>query len=273
MTTTHLHPAPCGLPPPGLLALWRFDTDRPLALTSTGPVAARLRPVGAMPTHVEGGPCGGALRFDGRHQLIVPRAELGPLNRCGDRSAVTVIAWLRRLGDSPWQFVAGVWDESRAQRQYGLFLNASAYPTGADHHRSPCRGRVHGHVSNHGGPTPGHRVCLTYATGATELGFDRWHTIAMTFDGTCSRVFVDGHLDCLTNANPLSFPHLLHDGGPDGADFAIGANSVAGETRNYLQADLAAIAIYDRALSDIPASPPVDSTTSDQPKRLPSACW
>ena len=249
MTSLHTHPADPLTRLPGLLSMWRFDGDEESALRADGPVAARLEPVGPMPQQVEGGPWGRALRFDGRHQLRLPRAALQELNRGGEASAVTVVAWLRRRGNTPWQFVAGVWDESRAQRQYGLFLNAAAYTRVGERVRQSCCGRVHGHVSEHGGPTPGERVCLTYATGATPLGFDRWHAIAMSFDGRHSRVFVDGRLDALPDANPLPFPHHLHDGGRNGADFTIGANSVARETRNYLEADLAGVAVFARPLA------------------------
>ena len=237
--------------------LWRFDqpgttcyishTASPITLHSEGIPAAR---------HT-GGPFGSYLAFRGQSWLTCPRQAIGPLDVHGTDAAVSVFAWLRPRGDEPWQFVAGVWDESQSKRQYGLFFNAAGRTLHSRAHRVPAHRQVHGHVSHLGGPTPGRNVCTTYASGATELPDNAWACIGMTYDGHHARVYVNGQLDALDDANPFPYPFGLFNAGRNGAPFHVSANSVAGRMHNFLHADLAMLAVWTHALenTDVPAMP------------------
>lgn len=230
-----------------LISAWTFDQPPVKGYQAEGHHRATLQPVGEPPERITIAGHGVALRFDGRHQLRVTPAEVGPLNRGGEGKQVTVMATLRWRGGTPWQFVAGLWDESLSQRQYGLFVNARGYPTIGGSNRQPCHGRVHGHVSDIGGPTSGKNVCTSYATGITSLPTDRIVRVAMSYDGRYSRVFVDDQVDRCPGANPYPLHNSLF-AEPQDAAFTVGSNSVGGETRNFLHADVLAIAVYGAAL-------------------------
>jgi hypothetical protein len=140
-----------------------------------------------------------------------------------------------------------MWDETNRARQYGLFLNLNR--------RYNSHGNVHGHVSADGGPTEGNNVCLTYATGASELLTDRWYMIAMTYDGNEAKAFVDGILDVnpicdplLGQLNPLTYSKGLFDGGIHGADFTGGSVYSGRRMNNWFDGEIGGIAVFSRAL-------------------------
>ncbi|MCC5850733.1 MAG: LamG domain-containing protein [Verrucomicrobia bacterium] len=178
----------------------------------------------------------------------IPRAQIGALDIHGPNAEVSVCAWIKRESDSPWQALAGVWDESRAKRQYFLFLNARSRTLSESTLRVPCQNRIHGHVSDIGGATPGLECCVTYATGAKEIPLQRWVFVAMTFAKGESRVFVDGRLDKCPESNPFQTSPQLFDGGKDGADFTVGMNSVRQQWSNPFGGTLGGLAVYRRAL-------------------------
>lgn len=182
--------------------------------------------------------------------LRLPREQLGALDIHGPDAEVTVVTWLRREAPSYWQAIAGVWDETHRKRQYMLFLNAR---TRTDHHtmeREPCQNLVHGHISSVGGPTPGRDFCVTYASGDTAVGFDRWQMLALTYDGREIRVYLDGQLDAHQRFNPFPYDEGIFDGGDDGAEFTVGANHVAGtENNNRFGGWIAGVAVWDRCLT------------------------
>ena len=190
-----------------------------------------------------------ALHITAGAQLHIPRAELGPLNCCGPQAQVTLFAWIRPESDAPWQHIAGVWNETAKQRQFGLFFNATTRTNANTMQRIPCRMRVHGHLSHIGGTAPGNICCLTYASGGTEISTHTWTPVAMTYDGEAIRVYVQGRLDPCTASNPFPYPGGIFDSGPDGADFTVGANHAGGETRNFFAGALGGLAIFPRALS------------------------
>ncbi|HMP76390.1 MAG TPA: LamG domain-containing protein [Kiritimatiellia bacterium] len=227
---------------PGLLALWDFAEPSGADRCAAGPAAARLREAGGPVARGDGGPLSGfhaALREPGWFRI--PRADLGPLNRGGAASAVTVLAWLRRRAKhgGECEFVAGCWDETRAQRQYGLFLNLWIHDSAQ---------QVAAHVSHTGGPSPGHRWCMDAAIGATPVPRDAWHCVGLTYDGHAAAAWLDGRLDARPGRNPLPYPGALLDAGPDGADFTVGAVHRQGSMGNFLHADLGGLAVFDRAL-------------------------
>lgn len=189
-------------------------------------------------------------RLDRGQYFKIARNEIGTLDIHGPSAAVTVIAWIKRESNQPWQSIAGVWDETRAKRQYCLFLNANkAMPDGKSN-RTPVSDRIHGHVSAVGGPTPSYPFCVTYSTGGTSLKQDRWYCVAMRYDGQRSTVFVDGKLDHSEFNNPLSYDRGLFDGGKDGGDFTVGAVHRSGEWGNFFAGRIAGLAVYNRACED-----------------------
>ncbi len=238
---------------PGLVAFWTFQEAagsprRPVA--GAGASLALIEQGG--PIDRAGGGVFGEHCLDVRRGqfLKIDRRDIGPLDIHGPDAQVTVVAWVRRKTHTMWQAIAGVWDETRGKRQYCLFTNATkAMPTGGTR-RVPVGDRVHGHVSDVGGPTPGYPYCVTYSTGATKLPLQKWVCLAMRYDGRQSSVFVDGRLDSSTLNNPLDHPGGLFDGGVTGADFTVGAVDRKNEWGNFFEGHLGGLAVYDRGLSE-----------------------
>ena len=241
-------PAALELPAPVKpIACWSFDHT----LEGKEPAMPPLRWSDGEPTWVADGVWGDwGLRIEPGAYAYIPRAELGALNVCGPDARVTVVAWVKRSSAQPWQFIAGVWDETRAKRQYGLFLNAARYTDQPTLQRHPCADRLHGHISDVGGPTAGDVCCLTYATGRTPLPLDAWLMLALTYDGSAIRVYVNGELDTWEGANPFYLGGGIFDGGEGGADFTIGSNSVAGHMGNAFDGVLGGLAVFDRTLAE-----------------------
>jgi hypothetical protein len=221
---------------PGLITLWDFRSSDPL--TSQGAVSYTLQPVNAGTFTADG------LYLERGQWYRLPRAQLGALDVHGPHAQVSVVAWLKRMPQPPTQdceTLAGVWDESRKMRQYCLFLDLPIWGS---------KDQVGGHVSSHGGPTPGHPYCMDAAIGATVITYDAWHTVGFSYDGEYARAYLDGQLDARNGRNPFHYPHGLHNGGPGGADFTVGAVSRSGEPGNFFHGMLAGIAVYSRALDD-----------------------
>lgn len=237
---------------PGLITFWDFQEAAGAARKGRGPHPMELREVMGKVDRAEGGVFGPyAAHIHSGRFLRAPREELGPLDIHGPEARVTLAAWVKRDSDRFWQSIAGVWDETHKKRQYMLFLNARARTDPATMERENCRDLVHGHISSVGGPTPGHQVCKTYASGGTPVSFERWHLLAMTYDGKHIRVYLDGKLDEEVPFNPFPYPEGIYDGGEDGAPFTVGANHVAGiENNNPFGGRIGGVAVFDRALSD-----------------------
>ncbi|MGB1286318.1 MAG: LamG-like jellyroll fold domain-containing protein [Aggregatilineales bacterium] len=176
--------------------------------------------------------------------LSLKRTDCPALNIHGVDASLTVMAWLKRLPQAETydcETIAGVWDESRKKRQYCLFLDLPIHDSGD---------QVGGHVSSHGGPTPGHPYCMDAAIGAMVLNFDRWYCVAFSYNGEYARSYLDGVLDIREGRNPFHYPYGLYDGGPGGADFTIGAVSRSGEPGNFFHGILGGLAVFDVALDD-----------------------
>ncbi|MCC5846036.1 MAG: LamG domain-containing protein [Verrucomicrobia bacterium] len=240
-------PTPCQYPSQldGCLAFWDFNrTLRP----AIGP-GLILRPQTAEPDWVEGGVFGSSsLRIRKGRSLSIPRGQLGPLNIFGPKAEVSVCAWIFRESEAPWQALAGVWDETRSKRQYCLFLNAISRSEIGRDERVPCQNRVHGHISDVGGPTPGNVCCISYATGGTEIPLFQWTAVGMTAGRDGIRLYVNGKLDVCDQSNPFPMSDSIFDGGEDGADFTVGANSVRGGPGNCFGGLFGGLAVYNRAL-------------------------
>ena len=227
---------------PGLIDLWDFSEPGGQPRRSIGPNAHLLHEGGAPVVRGEEGVLSSYHAKLGEPVWFqLPRAEIGALNRGGTHSHHTVLAWLRRTRKpgNECEFVAGCWNETQARRQYGLFINLCIHESAQ---------QVGAHVSHTGGPTPGHRWCMEAAIGQTPVAWGEWHCAGMTFDGVQACAWLDGRLDERPDRNPLPYAGELLDGGPAGADFTVGAVNRQGNIGNFLHADLAGLAIFDRAL-------------------------
>jgi len=229
---------------PGLIAFWHFGAGgerfpaaqgEPYALRSAvGPLAVVDDP---------DAPLGGrALELAEGQWLRIPRAECPALDIHGPGGRLTLVAWIRRgrTQKDHCEFVAGQWNETNRGRQYGLFLNIRVW-------QRPHR--ICGHLSHVGGPTPGYRYCIDGAMGDTEIPWDEWHCVAMSYDGVCGYAWLDGRLDARPGLNPYPMAGGLHDGGPNGSDFTVGAVDRSGAMGNFFRGRLAGLAVWRRALT------------------------
>lgn len=182
------------------------------------------------------------LSFTGSNWYYIDASEVGALNIRGAKAQVTVLAWVRqqnRHSHSPL-FVAGMWDEGRKARQYGLFLNLEIYQSS---------NQVGAHISDTGGPTPGNRFAMEAAIGNTKLPYDQWFFAAMVYNGQTIQSYLNTKLDVRAQLNPYPFDRGIADLGPKNGEFTVGANFVQNSMQNAFTGDLAFLAVYDRALT------------------------
>lgn len=248
-----VHPAARAvLAVPQLVSFWDFQEPAGQPRVARGAHPAALVDGGDPVGRSDDGLFGPhSAHFKSGQWLRMPRKELGTLNIHGREAQVTLIAWVRRETKTFWQSIAGVWDETHKKRQYMLFLNARGRTDAVKMQREACQDLIHGHISSVGGPTPGHQVCISYASSHTPVGFDRWHMLAISYDGQFIRAYLDGRLDASERFNPFPYDEGIFDGGPDGAEFTVGANHVAGiENNNRFGGKIAGLAVFDRKLTD-----------------------
>lgn len=233
---------------PDLVSYWDFHEPAGQDRVAKGPGAYRLQEMGGPIKQSVSGPFGKfAVRLKKGQWFRIPRGEFPLLDFHGPDARLTVIAWLKREATSPWQAVAGVWNESAGQRQYCLFLNAASRTDWRTMTRAPSKDLVHGHVSDVGGNTAGHKACITYSSSPQTVTVGAWQMVAMTYDGAHSRVYVDGRLVADEGRNPFPLPQGLFHGN---ADFTVGAVDRHGEIGNFLDGTLSGLAVYSRALSE-----------------------
>ncbi len=228
---------------PGIISFWDFqDEGKRLA---KGKYAYELKEmVGSIERKkVDGAPFGAyAAHLQEGQWFKATRDKVPKLNRSGKNSALTVLAWIKRekCAKPSCEFIAGQWNETHLGRQYGLFINIGTWG-GKD--------QVCGHLSQHGGPTFGYKYCMDGAIGKTEVPWDEWHVVGMSYDGTQGMVWYDGLLDRQESLNPYHYAGGLHDGGKKGSDFTVGAVHRSGEMGNFFAGYLGGLAVYERALS------------------------
>ena len=230
---------------PGLVSFWNFKTssDRfvaeqgePYCLQSqSGPLDVAEDP--------EAGFGGTALHLQEGQWLSIPRHECPGLDIHGKHGHLTLVAWIKREETrvKHCEFIAGQWNETNRGRQYGLFLNIGVYKV---------RNRVFGHLSNVGGPTPGYKFCMDGCMGATDVPYNEWVTIAMSYDGQAGYAWLNGRMDVCPEVNPYQMAGGLHDSGPTGSNFTVGAVDRSGEAGNFFRGHIAALCLYNRALTN-----------------------
>lgn len=236
-------------PIPDLVCFWDFDEAEGEVRVSQGKEAYALQEVNGPIARVEGSAPGKyAARIKAGQYFSIPDGKFEAIDFHGPEAQVSVVALVRRVAGSYWQAVAGIWNETRKQRQYCLFINATTRSDARIMKRFPTKDEVHGHVSNVGGPTEGHPFCITYSSSGTKVPQKQWTLIAMTFDGKVSRAYVNGTFVAEEGYNPYPLEGGLFNG--DG-DFTVGAVDRGGEIGNYFNGELDELSIYSRALSDM----------------------
>lgn len=260
---------------PGLISFWDFQGQGAAQLTAKGPHAYTLQEMsGPIERHPQGvfGPA--SLAIERGQWLRIPRADCPALNLHG-KAHVTMVAWIQRRGDHHWHYIAGMWDERNAQRQYALFTsghkqahwNDIVNRTDADH-------QPHGYVSDVGGATPGCKFCFSYATGSRHLEPGRWYMIGFTYDQREVRVYVDGQFSDNGTANPFVWDKPIFDPGDDGPDFTIAQRDhpkwpsypQGTGPREGFQGVLGGLAVYNRALTAEEFRQLYAATLGKQPK-------
>lgn len=241
----------------GLISFWDFQEVPGHGFCAKGQHSYRLEERDGFPERVADGVFGPqSLRFGAGPWLSAPRVTCPGLDRSGPDARVTLMAWIKREPaptdlTASCQAVAGMWNE-HGRRQYCLFLNLGIWDSAE---------QVGAHVSRVGGPTPGYKYCMDAAIGATPVPFDRWSCVAMTYDGTHAKAYLDGRLDHRGLRNPFACPGGFYDAGPDGADFTVGAvdrpatvtddfREVGHVVANCFHGLLGGLAVFDRALDD-----------------------
>lgn len=229
---------------PGLITWWRFAQSGEQFAAAAGEAYTLQSQSGPLTVVADpGAPFGGqALELQHGQWLNLPRAACPRLDRHGPHGHLTVIAWIKRARTSTneCEFIAGQWNETNRGRQYGLFLNIHVWGVA---------NRVFGHLSHVGGPTPGYRYCMDGPMSAGEVAWDTWSVVALSYDGQQGFAWRDGRLDAIPGLNPYSLAGGLHDSGPGGSDFTVGAVDRSGEIGNFFAGRIASLAVYDRALS------------------------
>lgn len=231
---------------PGLITFWDFQQGGGEPRIGRGRHAYVLEEMAGPVERVDGGVFGPyAARLAPGQWLRAPRGNCPALNLHGPKAQVTVAAWLKRetkvLVPGQCEAVAGMWNETRACRQYCLFLNLRIFDS-AD--------QVCGHVSGVGGPTPGQRWCMDASIGATPVPLGKWTCAAFTYDGQVAKSYFNGRLDLRDGRNPYVYELGLFDGGTDGADFTVGAVHRSNEMGNWYQGAIGGLAVFDRALTE-----------------------
>jgi hypothetical protein len=228
---------------PGLVSFWTFSEPGDRFVAQQGESYCLRSQSGRLVVTEEPGAAfgGTALQLEEGQWLSIPRAECPKLDFHGEQH-FSLVAWIRRgkTASPQCEFVAGQWNESNCARQYGLFLNIVVW-------QAP--NRVFGHLSTVGGPTPGYKYCMDGCMGATEVPWDEWCTVGMSFDGRHGYAWFNGLLDAHPTLNPYSIAGGLRDGGPDGSDFTVGAVDRSGTIGNFFCGGIAGLAVYNRALT------------------------
>jgi len=228
----------------GLVSFWNFDKSGDNFTARQGqPYRLQSRSGSLDVVQDTSAPFGGtALHLQEGQWLAIPRHECPDLDIHGKDGQLTLIAWIKRERSQTdhCEFIAGQWNETNRGRQYGLFLNIAVWGT---------RDRVFGHLSHTGGPTTGYKYCMDGCMGATEIPYDQWVTVAMSYDGRAGYAWVNGLFDASPGLNPYLMPNGLYNSGPSGSDFTVAGVDRSGQMGNFFTGSIAALAVYNRALT------------------------
>ena len=243
----------------GYVALWTFDEAEGQLRKSEGKEEFPLQEMGKPVPRMDEGPLSEhSLLLDGNNYLKLANDQTGKLNILGKSRAVTVVAWIKWSGEGTG-FVGGMWNEYQdgGRRQYGLFVNLPYYNG---------RNQVCGHISQTGKATPPFPYSIDYSASAQEVPVGKWACIAMTYDGTYIKSYLNGVFEpreleliahtagfdgypegLMQSKNPYYFAHGMGD---NGSDFTVGAVLLKRGMGNHFIGQLGGLAVFDRALSE-----------------------
>jgi hypothetical protein len=243
----------------GFVALWDFHEKTGLDRESCGKVPYPLREQGGKTLRIKEGPVSGySIKLDGRNYLSLANSATGSLNIYGEKSEVTVIAWIKWSGEQTG-FIAGMWNEfiDGGRRQYGLFVSLPYY-NGRD--------QVCGHISLTGKPTPPFPYSIDYSASGQKVPADEWCSVAFTYDGQFIRSYFNGEFmprmpelinntagfegypdGLIQSKNPYYFPFGI---GNNGSDFTVGAVTLKSGMGNFFKGLIGGVAVFRRALSE-----------------------
>ena len=246
----------------GLVTFWDFQKqkDGMIDLQSRGAHNYLLKEMNGRIAIAPQGIFGPAsLRIVRGQWLMIPRKDCPALDIQG-KQHISMVAWIQRIGDNNWQYIAGMWNERDAQRQYALITCAHKQTDQRTLERTNAKNQTHGYVSDVGGATTGKPFCYSYATGQQKIAKDQWYMLAFTYDHKQLRVYVNGVLDYQENYNPFNWDKPIYSGGDKGSDFTVAQRALPLWT-GYPQLTepphtegfdglLGGLAVYRRALTD-----------------------
>jgi hypothetical protein len=258
---------------PNLLTFWDFQEESGSKKKAKGKYKYELEEMNGPIRRVEDGVFGKySADLEWGQWLRLKRADAQGLNIHGSKKQITIVSWIQRQTDRPWQYIAGMWNEGDMKflgkaegtgdrypaRQYALFMSGLSQTDYTTYKRSPAMHQAMGYLSPFGGATPNHPFAFDYATGKTFLEKDKWYMIAYTYDTKWISVYVNGALDTNANFNPFHYEGPIFDGGPNGADFTVAQRDhpmwptyPEGKPtyEEGFDGKLGGLAVYDRALT------------------------
>lgn len=148
----------------------------------------------------------------------------------GANANISIVAWVQVTSNPNGNYTCVVSKFATDNKQYRLGI----YGTGSN------AWRIHGQVA----AASDDCANVDNAPGkTTNLGINAWHHIAMVYNDTDVRIYLDGQAD-----NPSDTPVSKTDGICNGSGgFTIGAESAAGG--NNFNGLIDEVAVFDRALS------------------------
>ena len=243
----------------GFVTLWKFDEEPGKDRIALGRDKLPLKEANGKIQRVNEGPVSGfSILLDGTNYLLLSGPQTGPLNIHGEKSEVTVIAWIKWTGEQTG-FASGMWNEYQdgGKRQYGLFISLPHY-NGKD--------QVCGHISRTGKPTPPFPYSIDYSASKQKVPKNEWCAAAFTYDGTYIKSYLNGVFEArdpelisnttgfegypdglVQTKNPYYFPYGIGD---NGSDFTVGAVLLKSGMGNFFKGLIGGIAVFNRALSE-----------------------
>lgn len=243
----------------GLVALWKFDEQTGKTRKACGKGKFPLKEAGGKTERINEGPLSGySIKLDGTNYLSLAHTKTGKLNIYGEKSEVTVIAWVKWAG-KPNSFVGGLWNECQdgGKRQYGLFISLPYYNG---------ENQVCGHISRSGHATPPFPYSIDYSASPQNVPKDEWCCIAFSYDGKYIKSYLNGEFQSrepelinntngfegypdglVQSKNPYYFPFGM---GNNGSDFTVGAVLLKNGMGNFYEGLIGGLAVFNRALDE-----------------------
>lgn len=243
----------------GLVSLWKFNEMPGKERKALGNGKFLLKESNGKINRINEGPLSGySILLDGTNYLSLSHSQTGSLNISGDKSEVTLIAWIKWAGEQTG-FVGGMWNEYQdgGKRQYGMFISLPQY-NGQD--------QVCGHISRTGKPTPPFPYSIDYSASKQKVPKDEWCCTAFTYDGKFIKSYLNGVFEARNPeliSNTIGFegyqngllqcknPYYFPDGiGNNGSDFTVGAVLLKSGMGNFFHGLIGGLAVFNRSLSD-----------------------